>query len=945
MMKNHPIRSLLVGNRKKVMPVAAFTFFLCLASSSLSITNTVSGIAYGTDYTTLATSSSISSVSNGPGSIAVGFTGTTNITLNHNLTGLITVTNSFDRFTISGGNSIISNSSFSALAVEGGTNLYLDRGTYRGIALNAGFVLPPVQGKPVMTNEVPSASMGGVINGTENVTVAGTDFSGSALKDTSGNVTGLDGLLISDSSIVFTSTGAVNAVVLGGNAGTATSTANTFSLGGNGLTGFNSDIVISNGTFQGGSADSATASENNSAVSQGGSAIYLTATSSVEIVAGSYTGGSAGAATSNGGSTLSQGGAALELHDNSTAIIHGGIFAGGSGTPAIRLWDSHLTTYGGSFNDGGLYSESTGGTNNLNLLGGSFSSISLVNSTNGHQKLTINGDASVTGSLIQNGGSVSIDNLENDALQSILLLDGDMTFLNDYAQSSNGIFMLNGNSTMATFEQNLDIAGEFDIGSAQVETLGDLDIRNGSTLKFQMLSSTESGKITAGSTSFEVGSTLLVDASTAGFSTGSETITILSTTGGISGFSTNNVSTTILTTTDTNVTGRTTVSDILMGNNLSFVFNTDTFSNYWDATGQLAEFADELDEIDDSSMNAIINNLGSAASKTAVEQSYFTTLNTMQTSLMGLNAALGQAFSRGTEFRETLNLPKGAKGPEELETDWRFWVKYYGQFYTHSKNDETEAYDTTLHGGVFGIDKSFGPLLIGLSGGMGNYRTESDNDAEERSNAAHGAIYSTIGKGLFYLDAGIAYGYNKVESDTGDIFMLEGDFDSQIFSGYLGGGIGFEVPKMGAVITPEASIQYSTYSQEAYTESSAVAIPRSFDEFDADSLRSSLGVNVAMLNTKANDTFSFKVEGRLHWLREFNAEAGDLDFQLVGGANEYQIASPSLDEDTFRAGIGFSFFNTAKNSSKNIMLRLDFDELFGEDFNSHNLAAKAIFAF
>jgi outer membrane autotransporter protein len=289
-------------------------------------------------------------------------------------------------------------------------------------------------------------------------------------------------------------------------------------------------------------------------------------------------------------------------------------------------------------------------------------------------------------------------------------------------------------------------------------------------------------------------------------------------------------------------------------------------------------------------------------------------------------------------------LPPGAKGPER-NNDLRGWAKYYGQFYNHDAQDLNPEYETTLHGGVIGVDKSFGNLLIGVGGGAGNYATTTGTDSEETIKAYQGSLYGTFGTERAYFDAGIAYGFNEVETETGGPFVLNGEFDAQIISGYLGGGYDLVDTKGGTVFTPEASIQYSMYEQDAYSETGTTAVPRNIDAFDADSLRSSLGLNVSMLNTTALKTFGFKLDGRFHWLHEFNPEPGSMTFSLEGGNNHYQLAHPLLDEELFRAGFGFSFFNTMRNKPKNVLFRLDFDELFGDGFNSHNLSAKVIYAF
>jgi hypothetical protein len=933
-MKVHPNRSLLVGITKKVVPAVALTFFLCLTLPSFAITNSVTGTAYGTDYATLTTATSISTISNGIGSLTIGYSETTNISFNHEVSGFIDVTNNFDQFTINGGTSSITNHEFAVLFVSGGSNLHLNGGSYIGTARDVGFVLPPIPGQPTQTNLIPTASAGGIINQTENVIVNGANFSGSALKASNGNVIGFNGLGIIDSSITFTTNGTANSTLRGGNASAASpsSSIEAFSTGGDGLYGIRSDIVISNGTFRGGNSGAVSALGGNSATSMAGNGITAVSTSDVVIVDGTFSGGIAGSATSGSGSTLSQGGAGLELQDRSSAAIHGGTFSGNSGAPAVRMRDSDITTFGGNFSAGGLYSESTGGTNQLDLLGGSFNRIQLFNATNGLQLLTINSNLVVSGFTTQDGGTVVIDNQSNVGLQRISLDSGIMTLSNDYALGSSGII---------NFKTGiLDVDGSITMGS-------------GSAINVDVIEN-KVGMITADKAYFETNSSLSVDASLAGFSAGTNEITLVSTTGGIfvfdSGVSTNTASPTNFAqyvNLDTSVTGRTAQAEIqIQGNNdLVYRFFTQSLREYWNVDSQFGDLADELDEINNTVMMATIDSMAPEDSKAAVAETYFSTLNTMQTSLQGLNAALGQTISRGTEFRESLKLPTGANGPEESEDDWRFWAKYYGQFYTHDSTKDTAAYDSTLHGGVLGMDKCFGNLLIGLSGGAGNYHIDSDNDSEQDLNAGHGALYTTLGKELSYLDAGIAYGYSKVESETGGPFVLDGEFDTHLISGYIGGGIGFEFPNIGTIITPEVSAQYSSYRQDAYEETSTTAVPRSFDEFDADSLRSSLGLNIAMLNTKALETFGFKIEGRFHWLREFNAEPGDLSFQLEGGANNYQIAYPALDEDIFRAGVGFTFFNTTRTSPKNVMLRVDFDELFGENFNSHNLSAKAIYAF
>jgi|GEM_PF-6418253 len=933
------------GHIRKAVPCTAIAFFLCFAGIASAQLNISDSNLYNGSSNAVNTATIVSS-SDGAGNLDVFNPVTTAIELNNVITGYISISNGFDSMDITGfAGADLTGEESPALSVYGGTNLTLTGGIFSG-------------GETSVFSNDWRGGIGGLISGVQTAKLSNVQFNGGRVEiddlttglppipgdtNSAGYQTpvaqGGDALYVEDTYLVLSD----NPILQGGAGGTADSSKqDVFASGGMGLTLINSTGVISNGTYKGGAGGTASATGFNG-FANGGHGVFAS-NSTVTIHAGTFTGGTAG--TVNG--KVAAGGAGLTAIDRSSLTISNGTFSGASSAPALALKNSDLSVYGGIFSTGGIYSETTGNeTNKVSLISGTIGDLNFRNATsNGIQFVTSSN--AIVFEVFQQGGTVAVNNLADDAFQQVEILNGSMIFSNDFTLASGGkITLLDGNSVLHV--QNIDLAGSaaLDVGTGSINAAGTLTAESGSTIALDVISTDIFGTLTAGSAVFESNATIRVDASLAGFGAGSVTNTILMTTGGITGDFTNGVVLDVRTGINTNIAGRTTLSGTLVSDDLALVFSTASLSNYWNATGQLAELADELDSIDNASMNTIINNIGASASKTAVQNTYFTSLNTFQTAMLGLQAAVGQSVSRGTEFRDQLRLPQptGVRGPSEPENDWRFWAKYYGQFYNHDAEASNPAYEATLHGGVIGMDKSFGCLLIGISGGMGNYRIEDDNNAEQKMNAAHGALYSTIGLGHSYIDAGIAYGFNKVDSRTAAPFVLDGEFDTETISGYIGGGLGLEIPKIAAVITPEISAQYALYEQEAYTETSTVAVPRSFEEFDADSLRTSAGVNAAFLNTTALETFSFKVEGRAHWLHEFNPDPGSISFQLQGGGNDYVLAYPMLDEDAVKIGFGFSFFNTTRYAEKNVLLRLDFDELFGDGFNSHNISAKVIYAF
>ena len=619
--------------------------------------------------------------------------------------------------------------------------------------------------------------------------------------------------------------------------------------------------------------------------------------------------------TFRGGDT----GAGLVARNNSTLTIHSGIFTGGTGNTALYLQDSDATIHDGTFTGNiggtsiiagdGLFSMLTGATTNqVNLYGGTFSSLAFYGIDGSVQHFLAGTNLTVQNGIIQDGGTVIVDDQSGGALTDIWIESGTMDFNHAFSMPNEGTLGFGINEITNSF-------------------------------------------LTAETAYFHTNSTIEVNASAAGFTSGTTNVVLLSTSGGIfMGDALTNRVATSADFTDDNVTatvsGRTKLEDIFVdsGQFLRFHFTTLSLGDYWNVDGQMGMLANELEDINNPAMMATIDAIDDPdLSQAITETTYFTTFNTFQTAMQGLQAAVGQSVSRGAEFREQLKLvPPGAKGPER-RNDLRGWAKFYGQFYAHDAEGLNQEYDTTLHGGVVGIDHSLGNLLVGISGGSGRYSTTRGSDGEENTTAYHGALYATYGTDRAFFDAGVAYGFNEVETRTTSPFILNGEFDAQIISGYFGGGYDLIDTQGGTVFTPEASIQYSTYKQDAYSETSDTAVPRNIDAFDADSLRSSLGINVSMLNTTALETVGFKLDGRAHWLHEFNPEPGNMTFSLEGG--DYQLAAPLLDEELFRVGFGFSFFNTLRQKPKNVLLRLDFDELFGDGFNSHNLSAKVIYAF
>ncbi len=833
-----------VGEIKKAMRFGALAFFLSFATvSTQAQSNVVAGAAYGTND--LSDATAITSVADGVGTLSVGYAGTTNVALDHDIIGFIVITNHAPDFTIaSTPNAAIKSSDGPALAVINATNLTVSGGRFLGTADTGGGKYPPIPGAD-------ETALGGLLQNST-ATIDGSEFAGSA-----------------------------------GNAA---------------LVVQSSDLTINDGIFRGGAG------------ATGGSGLVAVSNSLITINSGSFTG---------------QVGSTAFYLQNSDATVYSGNFVG--------------NLYGRSRIAGdGLFSQqTTAATNSVALYGGSFSTLAFYGVDGSVQNFLAGTNLVVQYGIIQNNGTVVVENLSDSALQDITILDGIMEMQNAFTLSSNGVFSLLTADSRANFAADLML----ETGSALSNGLGHVDVAGSFTQSsdsdlFFIIGAETNGMLSANNASFETNANLQIDATQASFYTGSTQVVLIVTSAGITG--TNNLIV------DASTFGRIIYNGLTLigGNNLAAGFSAAALKDYWNATGQLGMLAEELDANGNASL---LNNIDAYndpdRSSAAIEQTYFTTFNNFQTALQGMRASVGESISRSSDFREALKLmPPGAKGPER-NNQLRGWAKYYGHFFTHDEDQLNPSYDTVLQGGVAGIDTSIGNLLVGISGGSGHYRTSYDVKAKADTVAYHGSLYGTYGTDRGYIDAAIAYGQNQVDTRTADPFRLEGSFNADLISAYLGGGYDLVDLQGKTIFTPEAMIQYTTYKQDAYTEEGTAAVPRVIDAFDSDSMLGGLGMNVSMLNKQEFDTFAYKADLRMHWMHEFNPDPSNMNFSLQGGTESYQIALPSLDEDLFRIGIGATFFNTLQNQPKNVLLRIDFDELFGDGFNSHNLSAKVVYAF
>ena len=309
---------------------------------------------------------------------------------------------------------------------------------------------------------------------------AGGSASDALMSTTIGGGAGLYATEVSGSLVVL------NSDLTGGAGGTATNSSVLTATGGDALwfsgtgTSLSGTLILSGGTYTGGQGAVATNITTTETIDfNGGRGAFIGAGGTAEIGGGAtFTGGDAG--TLNG--TLAEQGVALGVQD-ATVTITNGTFIGRKGLVTTSTGgSSDITILGGSFGDvefggtdedititGGLIDEvllSGSGVKDIKL-GGSVSYEDLLISGTAANTLSISNGVTSSGTVLQSGGTTTIDLWNDDHFVDTTLSNGTMNFNGRrFDLISGASFRLETDTAQANFNDGLMVNSGATLGGA-----------------------------------------------------------------------------------------------------------------------------------------------------------------------------------------------------------------------------------------------------------------------------------------------------------------------------------------------------------------------------------------------------------------------------------------------------------------------------------------------
>jgi outer membrane autotransporter protein len=753
-----------------------------------------------------------------------------------------------------------------------------------------------------------------------------------------------------------------NAVFSGGRAGQALITGTNglaFAYGGNGIQLSAGGSATINNTIAS-SSDGGVAivtGDAGEANAMGGNGVYADG-ATVTIDGGTYSGARGGIAIAE--KANADGGSGVRV-ENGTLNINGGIFYGAAagtatGTDAtaragrgVFAIDSTVTIGATPstnivINDGIYFSNTS---KKLDIKAGTVNGEILLDGT-GTTTLEVSSLATNNGTIVQNGGTVNVTLNGADAAATFfkdVTIDGKMDFGSDFISGAGStLTLINANSEAEFNALALNDGSRLQAGYGLVDVAGgNLAIGNGSSVSFSYAGWTTNatspmfGRSTVGgSLVMSNGSARLSIAGATATPTGS--VEVVSA-GGATDFGSNNPYEAIQA--DFGWLVQTNNIDSTAGITIDFEYKSLTNGGLSDLGTDLLTDLDELvtnSTFVNSKKFYMLNDLDQNDGEQLLRYTVTQMPDVADAAFQVQQQVSEQIAARGTEFRSMngfasskptfgMTSPMGAAGPAEKENNMQGWIRAYGSFAERDAGDTFTDYESDVYGTVIGIDKSFGSLLVGLAGGYASGDIDAGSTYEAEVDTYHGTLYSTIGGKSSYVDLAFTYGINKIEADN---ILTDEKFDSHTASGYIGAGKSFNV-KEKIKFTPEASILLSYYTQEEYDRFIGVTV----EEYDEWSYLGSLGASIA--STHQIDWLSLAMavvpELRLHWLHEFNPDLED--FSYVGTDQTFGVRS--REEDLLKVGVGFDMWSWKR---QNIKFELDYDGIFGSDYEQHVVSGK-----
>ena len=269
-----------------------------------------------------------------------------------------------------------------------------------------------------------------------------------------------------------------------------------------------------------------------------------------------------------------------------------------------------------------------------------------------------------------------------------------------------------------------------------------------------------------------------------------------------------------------------------------------------------------------------------------------------------------QATARADDGRAPPNDDASTCPGRDQAGSW--WLKGFGYAGSQWARQSFAGYDATILGAMVGYDMPVGPdtrigLGIGYAGGSINEKS-SGNRTDFSSVQA--IAYAGHTAGPWFIDGDLSFGWNEYSGRRNIIFSgvnhtAAASYNGQDYGAFLMTGL--NLPVMGFVVTPFASLQYSAIPLGGYTETGAGDINLRVRGQSYNYLESGLGLKVS--RQYFYEGIGIVREIHAKWLHALiNPTVSQNATLAATGSGAFTIPGLRSGADTLNFGAGITLF-------------------------------------
>lgn len=274
---------------------------------------------------------------------------------------------------------------------------------------------------------------------------------------------------------------------------------------------------------------------------------------------------------------------------------------------------------------------------------------------------------------------------------------------------------------------------------------------------------------------------------------------------------------------------------------------------------------------------------------------------------------------------------RGQLAPSE-ERPYSGYIKGVGLYVNQDADTGRAGYELTGGGFQGGVDMRLNEQWIAglslgythsdvdLSGGLGDIDIDS----------VRFGPYASYQRDKWFFDGSATFGYHFHDS-TRTTVLGDATADYSAWDTTVYGGIGYGFQFGRITLAPTASVQYTYFNREDYTESGPGAM--TLNEHDVHTLHSRLGGTWTYVWEQV-DGPTFVPELSAGWEHEFLGDDDPVAAAFTGGGAGFSILTDSVQEDAFYVGGGLSVL-----LDRNRSLFIRYDGTFSDSHEAHALSA------